>query len=41
MGNPYKKFGSMVAEFQSNWNKINEAAKKKQEALNKASGKSK
>ena len=41
MCKPYKKFGSMVAEFQSNWNKINEAAKKKQEAIDKASGKSK
>ena len=32
-------FGNMVAEFASNWKKIEETAKKKQKALDKAMGK--
>ena len=32
-------FGKMVAEFGSNWKKIEDTAKKKQAALDKAMGK--
>ena len=33
--NSYKNFGNMGKEFGSNWNKIKDAAKKKQKELDK------